>query len=248
MAAPYLSKTKAGLGWVLAGLFFLTLPGFVAFGKLAYVRGVEPLPSGEGWVSIPGYVNSPEPGAIKLSKLEELNILAYGGPILLGGLLCVIGRVTCGAVPTWSGAKGLFLASGFFTLVVLAAAGTVSIGGAMGFKETAQLTAPGVVVTGAMAEIFFILGLCAIGSALKRPRACRAVGAYVFMLGLAALVYTSGWDYYITNGRPKDVDSDLKLYEAAAGMLGWLVVVGSAWRAVSTARWAIRDWSQEIGE
>ena len=45
LAAPGWRKAKGGLFWVLIGLFFLALPGFVPFGKQVYERAVEALPT-----------------------------------------------------------------------------------------------------------------------------------------------------------------------------------------------------------
>ena len=74
-------RHAAGLCWVLFGLFWLTIPGFVGFGKIVYAHGVGPLPQGEGWVSIPGYVNDDAAqNAIRMTKADQLDIALYAAP------------------------------------------------------------------------------------------------------------------------------------------------------------------------
>ena len=47
---------------------------------------------------------------------------------------------------------------------------------------------------------------------------------------------------YYEQFRPKPPGPDWVLYEQAAVMLGWLLVIGVYWRAVSNVRGAIREF------
>jgi hypothetical protein len=244
-------KTRGGLGWVLFGLFWFALIGFVPFGKLVYERSVGPLPDGEGWVKIDGYLNQGQ-DAIVLTKREELNVLLYGVPILLGGLAVVLGRLTAGAAPRNSGAKGLFAFSGLFALLALAGFATWEVCERVAFREVAGYGWWAAVIGTGVSEFWFLLALGASGATLRRPKAVRAVGAFALVVGLGVVLYFVGWDVYVDKvgpqvGRPKTVaaGSDWQLYEEAAKMLGWLVVVGTYWRAVRGVRVAIREFIRD---
>ena len=243
-------KSAGGLGWVLFGLFWIALIGFVPFGKVVYERSVGELPRGEGWVKIDGYVNDNVPNAIAISKTDEINLLAYGLPILFGGLALTLGRLTAGAAPRNSGAKGLFGFSGLFTLVALAAYPTFILCTRYGFKDIAGYAESALWVGVPLMEFWFLLALGAAGATLKRPKAVRTVGAYALMLGFGYLVGTVGWEQYVKNGsdlgRPKPLDADWKMYEEAARMLGWLLLVGLYWRAVSSVRGAAKEFVRDV--
>ncbi|HUR52917.1 MAG TPA: hypothetical protein VMZ71_02215 [Gemmataceae bacterium] len=245
LVLPAWKKTKAGLFWVLFGLVFLALPGFVEFGKLVYERTVGDLPSGEGWIKIDGAVNAGS-GTITLSKRQEIDILAYGGPILIGGLMLTLGRLAAGAAPRASGAKGLFAFSGLFTLLGLASLGVFEVCQQVQMADVARYTAVGFIVAWGLAEVWFLTGLATTGAHLKRPAVARAVGFFWFVVALAAVAATVGWEQYVKEMRPKPVnnaiDKDTLLYEAGARMLGWLVVIGCYWRAVKGTRAAIREF------
>lgn len=250
MAAPYWRKTKAGLGWVLFGLFFLALPGFVGFGKLVYVRATgNELPKGEGWVSIPGVVNSEEAGAVRMSKMEQLDFAAYAIPVVLGGLFVSVGRLTCGAAPRSSGAKGLFVFSGLFSLVALAALVTTAATGErfLLMQDIYKYASIAFLLTAPAAEFWFLTGLAASGLALKRPKAARAVGAVGFVYLLIAAAATVGWTLYSQDVRPKRPGDDWLLYEQAGVMLGWLLLIGTYWRAVRSVRVAVREFLENAG-
>ena len=114
-------KCRGGLFWVLFALFLFTIPGFVGFGKMVYTRSGQDLPKGDGWVSIPGYVNDDKAmGAVRMDKPDQLDVALYAVPVLLGGLCLGFGRMTSGAAPRSSGAGGLLACSGLFTLLALA--------------------------------------------------------------------------------------------------------------------------------
>jgi hypothetical protein len=248
LAAPGWRKTKAGLFWVLFGLFWLTIPGFVGFGKIVYTRipqfGGE-MPSGEGWVEIPGYVNDPNAtGSIRMTKMDQLDLALYAGPVVLAGLCLIIGRLTCGAAPRNSGAKGLFAWSGLFTLAALVGLVIAGASQKLLFSDWYHYAGLGFLVAGGLAEFLFLTGLTASGLALKRPMAARSVGLVGFVFALTALVPTLGLPLYYEYGRPKgaDLTPDWRLYEKAALMVGWLVLIGVYWRAVRTVRLAIREF------
>lgn len=240
-------KARSGLFWVLFALFFLTIPGLVGFAKVVLPRAGVEIPSGEGWV-IPGYVNSNEQGSIRMKKQEQIDVLAYAAPVLLGGLALSFGRLTCGAAPRNSGAKGLFAFSGLFTFFALACLVTAAACDKLLFLKTYRLTAVGFLILGAVAEFWFLTGLAASGLALKRPKAARAVGLIGLCVALLAAIPTLGWQVYVQEVRPKQLDDDWRLYEQAALMLGWLLLIGVYWRAVRTVRGAIREFLDSVPE
>lgn len=206
LAAPRWKKARGGLWWILFGLFWLTLPGFVPFAVTVYERSVQSLPAGSGWIVIDGYVNDPDntAGALKLTKRQEILVLAFGLPLLLAAGALALGRMTCAAVPRSSGAKGMFAFSALGTLVV--AAGVAAAAGAygLGMNREARLIAAGVAVTLLLTEAWFITGLAVCGSALKRPRAARAVGLLVLVAGIVAglAVAAVARDWEVTSVRP----------------------------------------------
>ncbi len=242
-------KTRAGLGWVSFALFWFALLGMVPFGKLVYERAVGPLPQGEGQIKIEGYVNDDSRDAIRLSATDEINLLLYGVPILLGGLAMVLGRLTCGAAPRNSGAKGLFAFSGLFALIALVGLLTMPVASRAGFREIEGYARIAAIICGAVAEFWFLLALGASAATLRRPKAVRTVGFFAFIIGLAALVVTVGWDSWLKYGedlgRPKEPDADWIFYEVAAKMLGWIFVIGVYSRAVGGVRRAIREFLED---
>lgn len=255
MLAGSWAKASSGLAWVLFGLFWLALPGFFEFGKTVYERTQGPLPTGEGWVKIDGYVNTDGPNVIRLDKQDELKLLAYGVPALLGGLALTLGRLTAGAAPRNSGAKGLFGFSGVLTLVALATAATAWVSKEVDFKDLYKYTWLAFQFCLPLAEFWFLLALGAAGATLKRPKAVRAVGFYALVVGLAAVIYFAGWDLYVTQlgpeyGRPKkpEVTSDWAFYESGAKMLGWLIVIGTYWRAVGSVRGAAKEFVRNVAD
>lgn len=245
LAAPAWKKTKAGLFWVLFALFFLTIPGFVGFAKGVLPRlGVE-LPKGEGWV-IEGYVNTNDQGAIRMKKEEQIDVLAYAAPVLVAGLALSFGRLTCGAAPQSSGARGVFAFSGLFTFLALV--GLVAAGACQKllFFETYKQAGIGFLIVGSLAEFWFLVGLAASGAVLKRPKAVRSVGLVGFFFALTAAVATLGWEVYLQEWRPKTPDDDWKIAEQGGLMLGWLLLIGVYWRAVVSVRRAIREFLDSV--
>jgi hypothetical protein len=242
-AAAGWKKARAGLCWVLFGLFWLSIPGFIGFGKLVYTRAGNALPQGDGWVRIPGYVND-GPNSILKTKPEQLDTALYALPVILGGLCLSFGRLTAGAAPRSSGASGLFACSGLFTLLGLAALVTAAGCDKLLFKTEYVYSALAFLVLGGVAEFWFLTGLTASGLALKRPQVARAVGTLGFLFGLAAFIPTLGWTIYTNPDwklRPSPLTDEWNLYEQAALMLAWLLLIGVYWRAVRGARVAIRD-------
>jgi hypothetical protein len=232
------------------GLFFIALIGIVPFGKLVYERAVGDLPDGPGWVKIEGYINTEGPDIIRTTQRDEIDIAAYGLPVLLGGFLLVVGRVVAGGAPRASGAKGLFFFSGVFTLIALIGLLTLPVCERVLLREVGGYARTAALVGGGLAEFWFLVALGNAAGAVRRPKAARAVGGFALVLGLAYLVATVGWEQYGKYGgeigRPKPLDADWRFYEEAAKMLGWLLVVGSYWRAVGAVRYGIRTHIEDI--
>lgn len=245
---------RSGLGKVLLGLFWLALLGFIPIGKIVYERSVEALPTGPSadWLKIDGVLNTPGDNAIELTKTEVIDLLAYGVPILLGGLALTFGRVTAGAAPRNSGAKGLFAFSGLLTLVGLAGAITYLVCKRVAFNEVAGYGWWAALIGTCLAEFWFLIGLVAAGATLRRPATVRAAGLHALVVGLGVALYFFGWDLLLAKlgpeiGRPRrpEAGSDWLLYEAAAVLLGWLILIGGMWRSVSGVRVAIDDYARE---
>jgi len=243
-------KARGGLGTVLLGLFWFALLGFIPAGKIVYERAVGPLPVGESadWFKLEGVLNTPGDNAIQLDKSDVINVLLYGVPVLLGGLALAFGRVTAAAAPRSSGAKGLFAFSGLITLVALAGYLTFVVCQRVAYREVAEYGLWTARIGGALGEFWFLLALAAAGATLKRPAAVRTVGLFALLVGLGAALYFIGWDVLVAKlgpeiGRPKKVEpeSNWLFYEAAAQLLGWLILIGSYWRAVRGVRSAITD-------
>ncbi|MBY0512910.1 MAG: hypothetical protein K2P78_03250 [Gemmataceae bacterium] len=252
-------KANGGLSWVLVGLFFLALPGFVPFAKAVYQRSTgEELPSGPGWVTIEGYVNGTDKDAVKVTKTEELYVLTYGLPVLLAGFTITIGRLTCGAVPRDSGAKGLFAFGGMFTLLAVTGLVTYVVCSKYKFAEVAGYGWYAFALCATVAEFWFLLSLGAANASLRNPAGVRGVGLLAFFLGLGLIVYLDVFhdpllgrgdgkgsllwgEYAKLSGRPAkpEPESPIPLAEAGAGMLGWLLLVGLYWRAVRGTKTAI---------
>ena len=159
---------RRGLFWVQVALLWLSLIGFIGFGKTVYSRSVGELPKGEGWIEIEGYINSADANAIQLSKTEELNLLLYGVPVMLAGVLMVFGRLTASNAPRSSGARGLFTLSGFFVLLGLAGLYAWFLFKKLLMPDYIQYTGFTFLLLLPLAEFWFLTALTACGLALKR--------------------------------------------------------------------------------
>lgn len=244
IAIPGWQKTRAGLFWVLLALLFFSVAGFVGFAKAVCVRAGVALPKGPGgdWVSIPGYVNTPEPNSFPVSKEDMVDALAYGVPVLLGGLMLAFGRLTCGAAPRSSGAKGMFALSGIFTFLAVVAIVVTEGAERLLFREEHLIARNAFMILALTAEFWFLTGVASSGLALKRPVVPRSVGLLGLAVAFVAAVATIGWMLYTKQFRPKPLTEDAIMYEQAAVMLGWLMVVGTYWRAVRSLRGAISEF------
>jgi len=247
-------KCRSGLGKVLLGLFWFSLLGFIPLGKFLYERTVGPMPAGASadWFAIDGVLNTPGDNAVQLTKSEVIELLAYGVPVLLGGLALTFGRVMAGAAPKNSGARGLFAFSGLVTLVALAGGITFVVCKRVEYQEVAGYGWWAAVIGGALAEFWFLIGLVAAAATLRRPGAVRTAGFHALVVGIAVALYFFGWDLLLAKlgpeiGRPRrpEPGSDWLLYEASAILLGWLILIGGAWRAVGGVRAAIDDYARE---
>jgi len=247
---PGWRAARRGLRWVMLGLFFLALIGMVPFGKLVYERAVGELPNGPGWVKIDGYLNTEGRDVIHTTQREEIDVLAYGLPVLLGGFMLVVGRLVAGGAPGTSGAKGLFFFSGLFTLIALVGALSIPVCEKVQFREVGGYARTAVLVGGGLAEFWFLMALGNAAGAVRKPSAARSVGRFALILGLAYVVATVGWQQYVKYGpdlgRPRPLDNDWKFLEELARMLGWLLVVGCYWRAVGAVRGGIRTHIEDI--
>jgi hypothetical protein len=228
------------------GLLALSLIGFIGFGKTVFVRTGNELPSGEGSIKIEGYVNTNDLNAIKLTKARELDLAMYGIPVCIAAVFVVFGRLVASGGPRSSGSRGLFALSGLFLLV-----GFVGLLLSFYFKELLltdeyHYAWVGFLLLAPLAEFWFLIGLTACGLGLKRPSVARAVGMIAFVGALGAFAATLGWDLYKEFGRPKKPDADILLYEQAALMLGWLMLIGVYWRAVRGVRVAAREYLDTV--
>jgi hypothetical protein len=239
---------RRGLFWVQFALLALALIGFVGFGKVVAERTGNELPGGEGSIKIEGYVNSSgnEPNAIKLNKTEELNVAMYGIPTLLAGVFMVFGRLVASGGPRLSGSRGLLALSGLFLLLGFVAFLLTLYYARLGFKEDLRYVMVPALLLASLAEFWFLIGLTACGLALKRPSVARAVGMLAFVAALGAFAAALGWDLYKEYGRPRKPDQDILLYEQAALMIGWLLLIGTYWRAVRGVRVAAQEYIDTV--
>jgi hypothetical protein len=249
-AAAAWKKARGGLFWVLFALFWFGLIGFIPAGKVVYERSVGPLPKGDGadWIAIEGTINTPGPDSVHFDKTEIIDVLAFGVPILLGGLMLSMGRVTAGAVPRNSGAKGLFAFSGLITLAALAGIVTWYVCERVSLNRTAFYGLWTAKIGVVLGEFWFLLALAGAGATLRRPAAVRSVGLFSLLMGIAVALYFFGWESLVKEvgpriGRPKNIEpgSDWEFYQAVALGLGCLALVGAYWRAVGNVRGAISD-------
>jgi hypothetical protein len=252
LAAPGWRKTRGGLFWVLFALLLLTIPGIVGFAKIVCERANVPLPHGKGFITIPGVVNDGDGVTFSMDADAQLDALAYGVPILLAGLMLSLGRMTCGSAPRSSGAKGMYAMSGLFTLVALSGLGIAAVClkvlnyyAEVSIREIFAYAATGGLIAFLASEFWFLTALAASGSSLKRPKAARSVGTLGFFVALLAAAATIGKEQYLLHFRPKVTD-DLLMYEQAALMLSWLLLIGLYWRAVRNVRAAIRDFLETV--
>ena len=251
LAAPGWRKAKGGLFWVLMGLFFLALPGFVPFGKQIYERSAGELPTDKdpGMVKIEGYVNTDDKDSVKINKAEELKYLAYGAPLLLAGFCLTLGRLTAGAAPRESGAKGLYAFSGMFTLIAVTGLVGFYVGKQLGFDDIRDYSKQGFIFGVVLAEFWFLIALAATAATVKQPGAVRTVGIFSLCVGLGVLIYFVGWDEYVKHtGRGAKPDAQVLLWEDAALLIGWLILIGSYYRAVKRTRVGIRSWLDDYEE
>ena len=242
-------SARRGLFWVQFALLWIALVGFVGFGKAVMVRSGNELPKGDGadWVSIEGYVNDANnANAVTLNKPDLLNLGLYAVPVFIAGVCVVFGRLIASGAPRSSGARGLFGLSALFALIGVAGLFGSFIFERLLMRDEYRYTWTAYVLLLPLAEFWFLTGLSACGLALKRPRAARAVGAVGFVVALGVFAILLGWDLYKQFGRPKPVDADLLMYEQAALMLGWLLLVGVYWRAVRNVRSAAQEYIDTV--
>ncbi|VTR97233.1 unnamed protein product [Gemmata massiliana] len=241
------AAVRRGLFWVQFALLFVALLGFVGFGKAVYTRAVGELPKGEGWVQIDGYINSGGPDAIPLSKTEEINILAYGVPVFMAGFLLTIGRLVSSGGPRNSGSRGLFALSGLLALVSFVSLLGYAVCEKASFAEEAKYARTAFLLCTPLAEFWFLTALTASGLALKRPGVARAVGFLGFLCALIPVLVLFGLDQYKIHLQPQiQPVEDRLMYEQAALLIGWLILVGAYWRAVRGVRVAARDFIRTV--
>jgi hypothetical protein len=240
-------SVRRGLFWVQFALFWLSLLGFVGFAKAVLARTGNELPKGDGWIQIEGYINEGQ-NAIKLTKTDELNLLMYGLPVVFACGFFVLGRMIASNAPRSSGARGLFTFSALFGLLGFGAMFASVLFKKLLMEDVYHYTWIGFLLVAPLAEFWFLSALTASGVALKRPKAARAVGLIGFTLALAAFVATLGEELYVQNWRPKPVDDDIRMYEQAALLLGWLFLIGVYWRAVRNVRVAAREFLDTVEE
>jgi hypothetical protein len=195
-------------------------------------------------VSIEGVVNSAG-NAIQLKKEQLLNLACYGPPLLLAFLCLLFGRLRAGGAPRASGARGLFALSALFTLVWFALLVGYFLVEAMMPRYSGYVRL-GCVFALALAEFLFLVGVTACGLALKRPGAAKAVGLFGFLLALAGVAATIGWQLYAEFARPKAPTANELMYEAGAFAGVWLVVVLAYRNAAGVVRAAAREFVETV--
>lgn len=234
-------KVRAGLTTMAIGLWWLMIPGVVELGKVLYVRFGQELPQGTGWVRIPGYINDAVPGAIEMSKLQQLDILLYGLPVLLGGLFLGFGRLTCGAIPHEVGARGAFAGSGLFTL--LSMAGILTAGGAymLLLRNEATTALIATLLLAGLAEVWCLIALCSTALHLQQPQTTRWATRLVAAAGLWIGWILYGQYYYTSQWRPQlAAQPNLPLWELAIFSTAYVLTVIISLRAVANTRKAVR--------
>jgi hypothetical protein len=219
----------------------------VELAKTICARTGVALPHGKGFITIPSVIN--DEGTFEMTAEAQVDALAYGAPILLGGLMLTLGRLTCGGAPRISGARGMFALSGLFTFVALVGLGIAAVclkvlnyASEDAVKEWFYYASTGCVIAFVASEFWFLTGIASCGAALKEPRAPRAVGFLGFYLVLVAVVATIGWKLYERFYRQKMMNDDWHMYEQGALLLAWLVFIALYWRGVRRVRLAIREF------
>jgi hypothetical protein len=236
-------SVRRGLFWVQFALFWFSLIGFVGFGKAVYTRAVGELPKGQGWVKIEGYINSAGPNSLQTTKMMEIHILAYGLPLLFGGITLTLGRLMSSGGPRNSGSRGLIAWSGIFTMVSFLAVIVVIGSTAFEFRDELRYGTLALICAFPLSEFLFLCGLVACGIALKRPRVARTVGVLGFFVALIPLLTSNElWVQYVGHVRPKQPDDDWRMYEQAAIMMGWLILIVTYSRTVRGVRVAAREF------
>ncbi len=238
-------RARRGLGWVLFGLVVLVVPALAEFGKTLYERLAGELPQGEGWIRIAGFINDEAPQAITLTKLQQLDILLYGLPLVIGGLAWTLGRLWCVGVPGRSGTRGLFAASAVATFTGGLGLGLLGVLFLFrGLDEMAwAVTATAIAI--AAAEFWFLNALTAIGSYHRCESTPRRVGFLGLLLASWATVAAFGVPYYQDQMREwlsaRWNVEHLVLAERGILAVAGLLTIIVYWRAVSSVRAAIAD-------
>ncbi len=255
-------RVRRGLFCVQFGIFCLALMGLVGFGKMVYERTQGPLPklTDRGWIVIEGYVNTEDKDAIQTTKGEELDLFTYGIPVFLATLSFGLGRLICSGAPRLTGASGLFAISALCVLLAFPALATAFM---LNFIENTydvrftytyfhklpdneRYAWTVFFITAILGELLFLVGLAACGIAVNRPRAVRSIGALLVLWGVFAFIMLAGWDLYKTEFRQPNLNDDLRLYEQAALMIGWLIMAGVYWRAVRAVRAGAREYIDSV--
>lgn len=236
--------------------------GFVGFGKMVYERTQGPLPklTDRGWIVIEGYLNTEDKDAVHTTKGEELDFFTYGIPVFLASLFFGLGRLICSAAPRQTGASGLFAFSSLCVLIAFPALATALM---LNFIENTydvrftytyfhklpdneRYAWTAFFITAILGEAMFLVGLAACGVAVQRPRTVRSIGVLLFLWGVLAFILLAGWDLYKTEFRLQNLNDDLRLYEQAALMIGWLFAAGVYWRAVRAVRSGAREYIDSV--
>ncbi len=138
--------------------------------------------------------------------------------------------------------RGLFALSGLVTLVAFISLLAYVVCEKMLFRDEVRYTYLALLICLPLAEFWFLTALTASGSSLKRPKVARAVGLIGFIVALVPALATVGWEQYVLHGRPRKPDADWLMYEQAGLMIGWLLLIGTYWRAVRGVRVAANDF------
>ena len=257
-------KVRSGLGAVRLGVVLMVLSPIALAGLAAYAK-TNPLPDKN-----PGFL-----GVKDLPSATEIHLAVAVGPLLLGVLFVLFGRMRVARAPKSSFAKGMAWASSSATLLAVAAVVAAAVPSGIGI---ANGIAPGhfqpktdengaverfglatAISAAVVAEVWFLFALGRIGAALRSPvlsgRATRfaVLAGLLVVLGAAAgvgyFVYLHEIEmWWLANAKVhwNKLDDGYKPAVRYGAVAAGAVVIGFCYlRVIGGARKAIREWQEQ---